>query len=468
MRGLQFEREHEGRKAMTLLRKAPTSFKGFIVSGLRDIAENARLFCKETSGATAIMVALMLPVVVLGMGLGAETGYHYMKQRKVQHAADLAAIAGAARLRAGDSLAAITAAVTHVAIEGGYDPAIGTIRVNTPPLSGAAAGESGSIEVILTHTEPRFFSLLAIKDPVRIGGRAVARVTTSNSTACVLALSPTAPAALTISGSTSVDLSGCGVASNSNADNALSMSGTSAQLSADCAQTVGKAVVTSQLNLTGCPEVREFAPVVRDPYANVAEPARVGGCQGGNGNVGHPNSTTILTPSDNHPSGVKSMRFCQGINLRGKVKFGPGLYIIEGGDFGVHSAADGSSAAPGVDAGGVTFFLAGSSRLILNGNADLALAAPSSGPFAGLVFFASRSQTSITHRVAGTSGSTFHGAIYAPASTIEMTGNSRSKEGCTHVIGNRVIFSGNSSLQSECSGAGVKDIIMNETIAIVE
>ena len=44
----------------------------------------------DNSGAAAVVMALTLPVVLGGMGLGTEVGYWYFNQRKVQNAADMA------------------------------------------------------------------------------------------------------------------------------------------------------------------------------------------------------------------------------------------------------------------------------------------------------------------------------------------------------------------------------------------
>src|SRR3984893_8865434 len=112
----------------------------------------------DTSGAAAGIAAIVFPVVVGGMGLGAETGYWYITQRKLQHAADLSADAVGARLRAGDSNAQITAAATNIARNSGLSASVGTIVVNRPPLSGASVGNGSFVEVILTEVRPRSFS----------------------------------------------------------------------------------------------------------------------------------------------------------------------------------------------------------------------------------------------------------------------------------------------------------------------
>ena len=59
---------------------------------------------RDKSGAAAVVMAMTLPVVLGGMGLGTEVGYWYFNQRKVQNAADMAAYAGAVELRAGNSV----------------------------------------------------------------------------------------------------------------------------------------------------------------------------------------------------------------------------------------------------------------------------------------------------------------------------------------------------------------------------
>lgn len=422
-------------------------------------------FWRDTGGGVAVLFAVLFPVLLLGMGLGAEAGYQYMSQRKLQHAADVTAYAAGARKRAGDSAAEIRAAALHVATRAGFRPDMGMMTINIPPQSGADAGNPNSVEVLLTLSQPRYFSALVSNQPLDMQGRAVARVAKTGSTACVLALSPTGMGAITVTGATSVALDGCDIAANSNASDALLMSGSSATLDLDCAYVVGQAVTTAGLNI-GCGQVREFAPIVRDPYDSIAEPAAVGTCR--NRNVGSPNSSTTLTPTENHPSGVKSMRFCGGLDAKGNVTFGPGLYIIEGGDFTINSGNVDSSGTASLAGEGVTFYFTGGGRLRLGSNGLLNFEAPKTGPFAGIAFFGSRSQSGITHRINGASGSTLQGAVYLPASQVELTGNSRVSSGCTQVIGHHVTFTGNSTLRAACENSGTRDILTNESVRLVE
>jgi hypothetical protein len=426
-------------------------------AGLNRFARCLARLRNDKSGAAAIIAGIIFPVAIGGMGLGAEVGYWYLKQRNLQNAADLSAHAAGVRKGAGDSEAEIETVALDVAMRAGLSSTAGTLTLNTPPTSGSLAGDGNSIEVIVAETQPRLFSSILTNEPLTLQARAVVQLT-QKSKACILALSPTAPGAVTIAGSTELKLDGCDVASNSAAADSFLMDGSTAKISTGCVFVVGEAVTTTGLTLTECPNVKEYSPPIIDPYETVEEPIVTGSCN--NKNVGSPGGTTTLTPSENHPSGVKSMRFCNGLDVKGKVVFQPGLYIIENGDFSINGGDLASPDIAELASQGVTFYLTGGSSLKLSGNAKLNLAAPTSGPFAGILFFGSRDGAGVSHEITGTSDSTMQGAVYAPASEVEFKGNSTTSNGCTQVIGWEVTFTGNSSLQSTCDSAGTKDIVI--------
>lgn len=424
-----------------------------------------RRFSTDTRGAVAVLAAILFPVVIGGIGLGVETSYWYMTQRKLQHAADLAAHAAGVRNRAMDSTDQITTAARNVAIVSGFLPALGTFTLRKPPATGAFVGNADAVEVVLTEMRPRWFSAIFAAGPVTLTARAVSRIS-GGVKACILALSPTASGALTVSGSTNVKLNNCDVASNSVSATSFLLSGASAAMTTGCAYAVGQASVTAGLTLTQCQQVKVNSPSVRDPYRDVAEPAIVGACE--NRNVGQPTQATTVTPTVNHPSGVKSRRFCNGIDLKGQVTFMPGLYIIEGGAFNINGGDLNAMAAAAVNGSGVTFYLTSTASLVLNGNVTLNLSAPTSGPFSGILFFGARNATGVSNIINGTSGSTLQGVIYTPASLINFKGDSKVTNGCTQVIGRLVTMTGNSTLRSDCENAGTKTILANEGVSIVE
>ncbi|MXQ10683.1 TadE/TadG family type IV pilus assembly protein [Microvirga makkahensis] len=414
-------------------------------------------FRTDDGGAIAVVAAIVFPVLIGAMGLGAEAGYWYLAQRKLQHAADVSAHAAAIRKRAGDDQSGIAAAALHVAQASGFSSEAGTIQVSTPPTSHAYSGDRSSIEVVLTQVQPLLFSSLFLSDPVNIHARAVAKLDMV-SQACILALSPSAPGAVTVAGSTVVTLNGCDVASNSNASDSLKMQG-GGHLTTDCISTVGGAVTTSDLTLQTCDAVREQAPVTMDPYADVSEPAISGTCYKPDS---YSTGSALLTPTyQSHPSGLPTLRFCAGLKVTGgSITFNPGLYIIEG-EFAV-------SAGTTLVGSGVTFYMAKGASLKLNGGAQINLDAPAEGPFAGILFFGARDSTVASHQVNGASGSAFNGAIYFPGSGIEYSGRAGSTGGCTQIIGKTVTFTGNSEVQSDCQATGTRPIVTSQSVKLVE
>jgi len=394
------------------------------------------------------------------MGLGAETGYQYLLRRELQHAVDVSAHAAAIRRRAGDDVDQIRAAALDVATKAGFRPASGTLELHWPPTSGPAAGDTDTVEVTLSRTVPRLLSGMFAPSPVTMHARAVSRVTLG-SDACVLALAPTTAAALSISSSSHLALD-CDAASNSMAEDSLSVAG-DASLSAPCASTVGGALVNTSVVLSECDAVREYAPKTRDPYKTVTEPTVPATCNSNNKNVGNPSNTTTVTPSATLVSGMPVYRFCDGVMLKGDVTFLPGLYIISGGNFDANAGAI-------VRGTGVTFYITSPNVVSLNGHAQLILSAPTTGTLSGILFFGSRSASGIVHKINGTSGSVIQGALYAPTTAVEYTGKSSvsGAGGCTQIIAYTVTFSGSSQMASSCATAGTRDLKDNESVTLVE
>ena len=237
------------------------------------------------------------------------------------------------------------------------------------------------------------------------------------------------------------------------------MNGVGSSVNARCIQTVGVAVATSSLT-TECARLRENSPPSPDPYANVPEPVPSGTCQGAN--VGQNNQTTTVTASEVHASGMNSMRFCSGLNVRGDVTFQPGIYFIEGGDFRFNSNA-------AIFGDGVIFYLADGVEISFNGTADMDISAPTTGDYAGILFFGSRSATTMSHTINGDAGVVIDGAIYAPASHIDLIGNAAtSTVSCTQVIGDSIAFSGNGSIGIECSNTAGNDGHTGIQVVLIE
>ena len=415
-------------------------------------------FAGDANGAVAVMAAIAFPVLVGGMALGTEAGYWYLSQRKLQQASDLGAYAAAVQLRSGRNQAEMEAAARTVAAASDFRTGEDALDLAHPPTAGSRAGSAKAVEVVVNRQQTRYFTLIYATDLVDISARAVAEVR-GGGDACLLSLDPTIGGAITVGGSSEVVFDGCDVATNSNAPDAFAMSGGKVELTAGCVHSVGGVNATSGLNLTACASPNTQSPVIRDPYANLAEPLNVGTCS--ESKVGSNNSTTTVTTDETHPLGMPLRRYCGGLELNGDVTFSPGLYIVDGGSFKINA----STHVTGSD---VSFFLTNGATMAFNGGATLDLSAPTSGPLSGILFYSDRDDVGVQHTINGTAGSTLNGAVYLPSSDLDYSGNFSGAHGCTQIVTRRVTFTGNSSLNVDCSAAGTRRIPVGEIIALVE
>ena len=87
-----------------------------------------------------------------------------------------------------------------------------------------------------------------------------------------------------------------------------------------------------------------------------------------------------------------------------------------------------------------------SRRDLLKLSALGALSAPTSGTYAGILFFGDRNAPGGTHRFNGTAVSDLTGAIYAPAQDVEYSGNFSGTTGCVQVVASTISWSGNATI----------------------
>ncbi|MDG1418307.1 MAG: hypothetical protein P8P99_10930, partial [Maricaulis sp.] len=266
------------------------------------------------------------------------------------------------------------------------------------------------MEVVLTQSMDRLFSAIFGDTPIIFEVRAVAAFE-EQSDACILALSHEASAAVDFFGNSNVALINCEVMSNSIASDAVSLGG-STDVEAPCFNSVGGFEISggsADYELTGCTAPRVDLPRALDPYADVPTPFLPSGCSNIPG--GPPGNTTTVSAG---AGGVK--RFCNGLNLTGDYVFEPGVYIIDGGQFRAGGQAN-------ITGEGVTFYTTGGARIAFNGTAEINLTAPTTGDYAGLVFFGDRDDYGENHTFNGTADSTITGAIYLPAGDISFQGD---------------------------------------------
>lgn len=420
----------------------------------RGLAARVRSLRRDTVGGVAVVVGIAAPVLVGSMGLGGEAGYWYLKQRSLQNAADVAAHASAMRLAAGDDSATLRDVAEYMVEQSDVDLANGSLDLNNPPINGTFIEDGDAIEIVVTETFPRLFSAMYSNEPIQISARAVATAQ-GGGTGCVLALNGSEEGALTVSGSPFLFLTMCDLVTNSTAGAAYLMGGLGSSVSANCVQASGTAQTTAMLSII-CDSPRENAAPVSDPLATVPEPAAVGACQDA------AVTDSDLAPAESHPSGLSSIRFCNGLELSGTVNLDPGLYIVEGGAFRINANAT-------VNGDGVVFFLADGVNLEFSSTATVNLSAPTGGDYNGITIFGSRSATAISHVIDGNAGTSINGAVYLPASDLTWSGNAQTSfTGCTQVIADTVNFTGSGFISLHCLFPSGPTIQMAGDVRVVE
>ncbi|TPM11328.1 hypothetical protein FJ960_00825 [Mesorhizobium sp. B2-3-11] len=395
---------------------------------------------RSRAANVATIFALTLPIVIGAAGFGVETSYWYYNSLRLQATADAAAYAGALEKIAGSDTPTIVAAATQSATDNGLGN--GTIVVNTPPTSGPNIAKK-AVEVVLGQNLDRMFTLIFTQSQVPEKARAVALITDA-SKACLRALNPSAPQSVLFSGSTSMTLNGCVIMTNSIASDAIKVQG-SAALTADCLISAGGVVLNNPVTTTCKAPITQALPVP-DPFASVPAPAASNPCQNVNGGK----STQTIQPGT----------YCSGMSLNGNVTLSPGVYVVQG-NLKINAGAV-------IQGDGVTIFMAGSSTVSMNGNATVTLSAPQSGTYSGMLFYGDRTGTAAQSTFNGTATSLLTGAIYFSKQQVNYLGNFSGNNGCTQIVADTIQWSGNSTINQDCSSLGMKDIPAAASVAIVE
>lgn len=424
-----------------------------------------RSFLRSESGAAAVYIALVSPILIGFAALGSEVGMWLLTQRKIQHIADVAAYTAATRALSTDDVATVEDAVLDRANGAGLLPTDDLV-LSLPPSTGPYAGSSSHAEVTVSRELPRYLTgLFSVTEaPVLIAARAVAGVDPeSGEPACMIALGKSG-VTLSIGGSGEVTMVNCAAGSNSVASNSAQRVGNNAELTATCVYTVGGTDNLQEDNVKITytdPDCQ--APKIRqrpsgDPYADLpmltstqvgwinpvsptADPTVSGG--------------VIYSPqqTDSSLGGLPVARFLD-LNVNGKVHFQPGLYIIDG-----QNRANGGNLTFGSNAvvtgENVSFYLMNGAKLSVSGTADVKLRAydqatsTRTDPYSGILFFGDREGAELKHAFKGNSSTILSGLIYFPNDEVDFSGNTNRDvvEPCIRLLSGRITISGNSTIQ---------------------
>jgi Putative Flp pilus-assembly TadE/G-like len=411
---------------------------------LSRVAPSLAGLARADAGAAAIYVAIVLPAFVGAVGLAVDVASWYSTKRTMQSGADAAAYAAALEFaRQGLDQAPNLTAMQAVADDAAGRNGVGVaVTLNVPPLSGAAAGDPQSVEVIVTEPAPVYFTSLFMGAAPPITTRAVAKAVVSD--ACIWSLHPTAQAALSVAGSAQLDLD-CGVVVNSDHEQAAVQ-----QTGSSCLHATSVSVHGGYSGSCVTPEPEVFMPSYGDPLSYLEAPT-YGSCD-------FPNKVTVDAAMANlyggGPVPLSPGVYCGGIEVKaGRTAiFGPGLYVLKGGQFYIAGNATVTNTED--SSGGVTFYLTGTgsnyATLRFESGAIITFTPMTTGPLANVLFFQDRNApASGSNRIAG--GATMHltGIIYMPNQHIEFTGGSSVDEADILLVASTLAFTGNTYLNAD-------------------
>jgi hypothetical protein len=306
---------------------------------------------------------------------------------------------------------------------------------STPPTAPGMGTASYWVTFRAVQKVPMMFSAVL----GNTSGMVAARSTTAliGASDCIYALNPHAYGALSLGGTPSL-ISSCGIYVNSDNACAISTNGT-ATLQAPEYDTVGNVCTHNPLT----PPANTGVSPIDDPLAALPAPASAPyKCD----HIGSYNTGTDVYP------GV----YCGGIKVKNSTStFHAGMYILVGG--GLSASAN----ATITSTGGVTFYNTfgattnsstyGYQGINITANSTVNLVAPTSGTYAGILFFEDRASPPQSDTYGGNASSGYQGTIYAKNAAITMYGNSSMNTAYTMIVADTISIQGTAGINNDYS-----------------
>ena len=397
----------------------------------------ARRLTGKEEGNVLLVVALSMAAILVFLVLALDVGDALVVKRQLQTAADAAAIAGALEIQqcaAPDCSVMQTAAAKSMAENGFANPTVLTscassagtdlaLTVNNGPCALGAIdpnfGNTSYVEAVATKQQPLMFAWIVGMKAMTLSARSEAGF--GPPSACVIGLDPAAPQTILSNGNSDLEAN-CAIADDSESGTALMVNGHATLISTG--NNKGISVVGGDLingNPTVSPTPTTDASSVPDPFSQLPAPAS-SSCNYSNYSV-NGRATTTLYPGT----------YC-GLNINGgaNVTLSPGVYVMNG-----NTVINGGSTLSG---SGVMLYIA-SGQWIMNGGSHVDLVAQTTGTYAGILFFQSRTDNS-QFIVNGDATSAWQGALYVPDGQLLLNGGSN-VAAYTFVVADTILVNGN-------------------------
>jgi Flp pilus assembly protein TadG len=367
---------------------------------------------RERRGAILVLVAVSMVALMGVLVLALDTGALQQQRRMAQAAADAGALAGAVEALRGRNDLRESSARSETA-RNGFTTNGNTAVVVTFPTSSSNSAGTNFVKVVVQQTLPTMFAGIFGMSSIPVSSTATAGY--GLATSCVVALDPSASAALSMGSGSSLTATNCNVVVNSSASDAFTKSKNSPLI------LNGTACVA----VTGIPGLdppdqppcfSSGVPPTPDPLAYLPRPI-AGACNGAYGLLDQKNDTT-LTPGN----------FCGGIKISGgssTVTLTPGMYFMSGGGLIVKSGTLQGSGVTIVNTDPPVGSAGSFGPIDFGSSGTVRLSAMTTGALAGILLYQDPLAAvglNVTNVVNSSASSVLTGSMYFPTQALELGG----------------------------------------------
>lgn len=373
------------------------------VSGAR--LSMTRLFAAR-AGNIGVVVALSVVPLAMGIGLAVDFSRASAARGEMQTALDAAVLAGARDGSAGWTTVAADTFTAALAPE---------VTVSSKSFAPDSAGNyAGTATGTLSTTFSSLFSLSSLT--LQVTATAVKPIATNK--VCILLLSPTAAPGLLLNSGANLNAPDCQVDVKSTANPA-------ATFNAGTVFTTKKTCVAgSQVldNGGSHASLAKSCTTATDPFAGTLPVPASASCTYSNQNV---NGGTVTA----YP-GV----YCgwQNLNNAPTINFQPGVYVFKGGGVNVNGGTWNGT--------GVTFYFADTSYIQFNGTVKLNLTAPTSGTYAGLLWYEAANLAKTSFTMNATDGANLEGLMYLPSRNLTLNAGASVESNALTMVLNSLVM----------------------------
>jgi Putative Flp pilus-assembly TadE/G-like len=412
-------------------------------------------------GMVTAQIALSMGMLMGFLALLTDGGILLVERRHAQATADAAALAAASDLYANwntnkglDPSGTANSSALGVASANGYtnDGTTSKVKVNISPANysgGPNAGNAlpaGYAEVTVTWYQKRGFSGVLGSGAIPVSARAVARggsVSGASSLPGVLVLGNTGTTlsgvgngTVSVTDPTGYTGSGGSIYVDSTGSNAVSMKG-NAGVSAPTVYIAQPGAAPSGVTATsGASGIHMGAAPLPDPLSY------------------------LPSPVTNPPSGISVVSLPSGIT--GSMTLTSNTIYILGGN-GISLSGNDS-----VTGSNVMLYLTGANASInLVGNGAVTLSPMTTGPYAGITIFQDRSDSN-GGAMKGNGNLNVTGTIYAPAASLEDTGNGTTDVFGSQIIANSLSLKGNGTINVAFDSGASAPVPATRNFGLVE